>query len=81
MGGLELKVDRSFDDIELDDEELEVNVEADDVEAGRIKVLALSSKRKDVVRQNLAFLKSDSQQFVRVKRYDARAYLMFSSGP
>ena len=59
---LDVEVDRRFDGIELDDEGLELEVEADDVEAGFLMVAAPSSKRADVVRQHLAFSKSDSQQ-------------------
>ena len=59
---VDVEVDRIIDGIELDDEGSEVEVEVDDVEAGFSMVAAPSSKRADVVRQHLAFSKSDSQQ-------------------
>ena len=59
---LEVEVDRLSDGIELDEEGLKVDVKADDVETGFSMVAAPSSKRADVVRQHLAFSKSDSQQ-------------------
>ena len=59
---LEVEVARRFDGIELDEEGLEVEVEADDVATGFSMVAGSSSKRADVVRQHLAFSNSDSQQ-------------------
>ena len=59
---LEVEVDCSSDGIELDDEGLEVGVEADNVEAGFLMVPAPRWKRADVVRQHLVFSKFDSQQ-------------------
>ena len=59
---LEVEVDLVLDETELDDEWLEVEVEADDVEARFLMVAAPSSKRADVVWQHLDFSNSDSQQ-------------------
>ena len=61
--GLEVDIECAFNGIELHDEDVEVEVEAEDGEAeGLPMVAAPSSKTADGVLQHLVDSKSDSQK-------------------